>query len=572
MTTPDSSATPSPQDLDAPDLAHAFHTAHFLEHGPQGYCFDLGQKRVAYVLSEEFAHVPDPLPGQEVELLVEDPQDDQEATWSASVQKAMKLRAFETFEALAKEHAVIEGVIVGEQRGGLIVDVGVRAFLPWSHVDLHRVEDASRYLGKHASFEILDFDKERCQFILSRKKVLKREQKTSQKELAATLEPGQRYTGIVRGIKPYGAFVDIGGIQGLLHVSDMSWGRINHAQELVAMGDELDVVVINYDEGKKRLKLGRKQLLPDPWTTVPLGVGDVVEGKVVSLTTFGAFVQLAPGLEGLIHITEFSWTQRITHPKDVLHPGQQVKVVVLDVDQDARRISLSLKQLGENPWETVAAELPVGSRIKGTITSVVDFGLFVEVVPGIEGLVHTSNLSWSDRDGGPDAQDHTPGKEIEVMVLDVDPQAQRLDLSVKHLTQDPWAAAATWIQPGQKVSATITKLAEFGAFALVSDQVEGLIHISELREDRVEQVQSVVRVGQVVDALILSFDAEGQRLSLSLKRESLEDDAALSGYTDQDITTNTLGDILREQLGLSATEDAPQDLAEEPLTHKEEEE
>ena len=484
---------------------------------------------------------------------MEEPQDEQETTWSASAQKAMKLRAFETFESLAKESAVIEGMIVGEQRGGLIVDVGVRAFLPWSHVDVYRVDDASAYMGKQAAFEILDFDKERCQFILSRKKVLKREQKASQKELAKTLEPGQRHQGVVRGVKPYGAFVDIGGIQGLLHVSDMSWGRIHHAEELVALGDEVEVVVMSYDPQEKRLKLGRKQLLPDPWTKMPLEAGEVVEGKVVSLTNFGAFVELRPGLEGLIHITEFSWTERIGHPRDVLRAGQKVEVKVLGVDQEARRISLSLKQLGENPWEIVAKELPVGAKLKGKITSVVDFGLFVEVVPGIEGLVHTSNLSWTERDQGADQQAHVPGEEIEVMVLDVDPQAQRLDLGIKQLTQDPWAAAAQWIQPGQKVSATITRLADFGAFASVAQDVEGLIHVSELREERVEQVQSVVRVGQVVEALVLSFDGESQRLSLSLKRDSLEE-AGASDYTDQAMTTNTLGDILREQLGLTAEE------------------
>lgn len=494
---------------------------------------------------------PLPSPTEEVEVLVERPWG--KRYWSASYLKAQKLAMFDILTELASEKKNLRGVIVGSNRGGLIADVGVRGFIPWSQVDLHHVRDASPYIGKEEEFAVIDFDQEKCELVLSRERLLKQDLQRQARQTRERLEPGEVFDGVVRTVKPYGVFVDVGGVEGLLHVTNMSWARVDQPEELFRVGDAVRVVVLDYNAKKKRLSLGRKQLLADPWEEVEdrFSEGDVVNGKVVSLADYGAFVEIAPGLEGLVHVTELSWTDRVEHPSQVIEIGQEVGVKVLSVDPDGRRISLSIKQLADNPWEVFARSLEDGQVLSGQVRNVTDFGAFVEVERGIEGLVHVSNISWTQKGLDP-AKFFTVGETIEVKVLSIDVEEQRLDLGIKQLTSDPWEAIEQIAKPGTKIPVTITRTADFGAFAQIREGIEGLIHVSELSPDRVENVLSVVRPGQQVDALVLSIDKGSQRISLSLKRDQIDEEVARSYSSDDDMATSTLGDILREQLGLGS--------------------
>lgn len=497
---------------------------------------------------------PLPSSAEEVEVLVERPWG--KHYWSASFLKAQKLAMFDILAELAKDKKTLRGVIVGSNRGGLIADVGVRGFIPWSQVDLHHVRDASPYLGKEEEFAVIEFDEEKCELVLSRERLLKQDLQRQAKQTRERLEPGEVFDGVVRTVKPYGVFVDVGGVEGLLHVTNMSWARVDQPEELFRVGDSVRVVVLDYNAKKKRLSLGRKQLLADPWeeVTTRFSPEDVVNGKVVSLADYGAFVEIAPGLEGLVHVTELSWVDRVEHPSQVLEIGQDVGVKILSIDPEGRRISLSIKQLTENPWEVFARGLEDGQVLSGEVRNITDFGAFVEVARGIEGLVHVSNVSWTQKGIDP-AKFFTVGEMIQVKVLSIDIEEQRLDLGIKQLTSDPWEEIEQLVRPGTKVPVTITRTTDFGAFAEIREGIEGLIHVSELSPDRVDHVLSVVRPGQQVDALVLSIDKSSQRISLSLKRDQIDEEEARSYSSDDDLATSTLGDILREQLGLGA--DAP---------------
>ncbi len=528
-------------------LYNSFAQGTFVEKRGEGYVFDLDSGEQACVDLDEFGEDFPYAAGDTVELLVEQPW---AGSWKASIRKAVKLRLWEELNRLAEGNEIIDGDIVAQNKGGLSVDIGLRAFCPKSQIDIHRVDDASPYVGRTERFQVLQFDKKRCNVVLSRRKVIELERKEQRKRTLDAVEPGKVFTGVVRNIKKYGAFIDIGGIDGLLHISNMSWGRIDHPSELVRPGDEIKVVVLDYDKKKDRLSLGRKQLLDNPWKDIEekFSEGDVIDGEVVSLADFGAFVEIAPGLEGLVHVTELSWTARIHHPREVLEIGQPVRVKIIGIDTENKRLSLSIKQLETNPWVELTEQLSVGDVVTGPIRNITDFGLFVEVVPSVEGLVHVSDLSWTEKIDDPN-EHYKVGDEIEVKILDIDIDNQRLSLGVKQLSRDPWSKAAEVAKPGQKINVEITKLTDFGAFAQIVEGVEGLIHISELSPERVENVHSVVRPGQQVEVLVVSFDRANQRIGLSLKRDEL-DEPTQREYVDEDGATAKLGDILRDRLGL----------------------
>lgn len=537
------------QALLAQDIHNTLQNAKFeqtdAEH--QGHLFRFGDDLQALVSFEELGEQATFEENEEVLLLIEQ---EISGLWHASLKKAQKLKLWEHYDELAQTGAIVDGVIVGQNSGGVSVDAGIRAFVPMSQLDVHRVEDASAYLGRKEKFQVLEFKQDKGELVLSRRKVLESVQNESREEILETLEPGATFDGVVRGVKPYGAFVDIGGgVQGLLHVSNMTWGRLDNANELFSPGDEVRVIVLEYDPEKKRIGLGRKQLLDDPWTgTAEYKVGDVMAGTIVSLADFGAFVELAPGLEGLVHVSEISWTQRVNKPQDVLKAGQEIAVRIIDINPEERRLSLSIKQLEENPWSLFAQNISEGQRLNGTVVSLTEFGVFVEVQPDIQGLVHVSNVSWTERTNNL-SELFTIGQSIEVMVLDIEPEVQRLALGIKQLEENPWEAIARIAKPGAKIKGTVSRTTQFGAFVTLADGIEGLIHVSELSEDRVDDVQQVVRPGQEVEPLVLSFDAEAQRISLSLKREAL-DDETLHEYDDATDATSTLGDILRAKLGV----------------------
>ncbi len=544
------SSLDSPDTLDSEALTNALVRASFTAEEKDGLRFDLGQGRSARVPRDEFPGALPFAPGDELALLVEEDIGD---FFTGSVTKAEKLLIWRWLERLKQTGDPVEGTIVAENKGGVSVDIGVRAFLPRSHVDLHRIDDCSPYLGREATVQVIKFDKKKGDIVVSRRNLLEKEQKAERKELLKNLEKGQTYEGVVRNLTDFGAFVDIGGIDGLLHITNMSWGRVDHPSELVRPGDTLEVVVLDWNPKKKRLGLGRKQLLDDPWADVAerFTPGQIVDGKVVSLADFGAFVAIAPGLEGLVHVSELSWTRRINHPKEVLNRDQDVKVKILSIAEENRRLSLSIREIEENPWIALANRLEKGTRLSGPIRNITDFGIFVQVEEGIEGLVHVSDLSWTQQVNP--AEKYKVGDDVEVVVLDVDPDAQRIGLGIKQLEDNPWEKVEEIAQPGKKIDVTITRITEFGAFASIVEGVEGLIHISELSEERVNKATEVVRPGQTVNALVMSFDASNQRIGLSLKRDDLEDVASdMREYTDDpEAASTTLGDLMRDRLGLS---------------------
>ena len=534
--------------MDADNTLHnTFRTATYTQRHQDGWLFDLGDGETALVPNDDFTDEPTFVAGDKRDLLVERPY---AGFWAASISKVEKLKLWDEFERLAETGGIIEGTIVGSNKGGLSVDVGLRAFLPMSQIDVHRVDDPSAYIGRTDKFKVTEFDKKRANLVVSRRALLEAERDGNRDELLASLEAGQKFEGTVRNVLDYGAFVDIGGVEGLLHASNLSWGRVDHPSELLKPGDKLEVMVLDWDPKRERLGLGRKQLLKDPWAEVAeqYEEGQKTTGKVVSIVDFGAFVSIAPGLDGLVHITELSWTKHIEKASEILSVGDEVDVQVVSIDGDNRRLGLSIKRLEKNPWDMVAAEMNAGDIVNAEIKSIVDFGLFVELRPGVDGLIHVSDLSWTEKIEDP-ADHYEVGQSVEAKVLEIDAEAGRASLGIKQLSNDPWSDAAEVAKVGERIDVTITRLTDFGAFAQIVEGVEGLIHISELSEGRVERPAEVVKPGQTHKALVMSFDRANARISLSLKREEL-DGGEVKSYTDEGSAT-ALGDVLRQQLAQS---------------------
>jgi small subunit ribosomal protein S1 len=512
-----------------------------------GYLFELTEHdgdENAVVDAAEFEGEAPWEPGDQLKLLVEQKR---RGRWTASARKVEKLDLWDWLEDVRTSQAFVDGTILKKNKGGLSVDIGLRAFLPRSHVELHDAGPLADYVGEESKFTVLKFDKKRCNVVVSRRKVLEAEREEQRQETIDSLEEGQVRTGTVRNIVDFGAFVDVGGIDGLLHISNISWGRVNHPSEALEEGQEIEVEVLEWKPDDERLSLGRKQLLEDPWEAFARkhAVGDVVEGEVVSLADFGAFVEILPGLEGLVHVTELSWTGRNNHPGQVLDKGDEVDVKIIDIDEEKHRVGLSIKQLEPNPWEEAAEQFDTGDVVTGEITGITDFGMFVRVAPDVEGLVHVSDLSWTEEIE--DISEHyEEGQEVEVKVLEIDTEGQRLGLGIKQLSEDPWEEAERIAKPGEKIEVEITKLKEFGAFARVVEGVEGLIHISELSERRIDHPREAVRPGQTEEALVLDFNRKRERISLSLTRDQLEEGS--SEYTEGEDASTTLGDMFGEQL------------------------
>ena len=455
--------------------------------------------------------------GDEVDVYFES-ADTESGEIFLSRQKAEQFKVWREIEKAFEREGAVEGTIVGKVKGGLRVDIGVPAFLPGSHADIRPTRNLDRYLGQRGRFAILKFNRSRGNVVVSRRAVLERERTALKSETLKVLEEGVILEGTVKNITDYGAFVDLGGIDGLLHVTDMSWGRVAHPSEVLNVGDRVKVVVLKYDPERERVSLGMKQIMPDPWTTVAerFPVGMRAKGKVVSLTDYGAFVEIERGLEGLIHVSEMSWTKRVTHPSKVLETGQEVEVQILDVDTVNRRVSLGLKQTEPNPWEMVRINHPVGSRIKGKIKSITDFGLFVEVEENIDGLVHVSDLHWTKKVKHPSELYHK-GDEVEAVVLGIDVDNERISLGIKQLTEDPWAQIPRRYPPGTRVKGAVTSVTDFGVFVELEEGVEGLIHVSQLSAERVDKPSTLFKPGDTVEAEVTEVDAREKRIKLSIK-------------------------------------------------------
>jgi small subunit ribosomal protein S1 len=497
--------------------------------GRDSVTIDIGYKSEGHIRLDEFTTRDGTITveeGDQIDVYFE-ASDNESGEIVLSRQKAEQFRVWREIEQAFEREGAVDGTIVGKVKGGLKVDIGVAAFLPGSHADLRPSRNLDRYIGQRGRFAILKFNRSRGNVVVSRRAVLERERTQLKSETLKVLEEGVILEGTVKNITDYGAFVDLGGIDGLLHVTDMSWGRVGHPSEVLNVADRVKVVVLKYDPERERVSLGMKQILPDPWTTIGerLPLNARIKGKVVSLTDYGAFVEIERGVEGLIHVSEMSWTKRVTHPSKVLEVGQEVDVQVLDVDPTNRRISLGLKQTEPNPWEMVRIKHPVGSQLKGKIKSITDFGLFVEVEESIDGLVHVSDLHWSKKVKHP-SELYKKGDDVEAVVLGIDVDNERISLGIKQLTEDPWSQVPRRYPVGTRVKGAVTSLTDFGAFVELEEGVEGLIHVSQLSNERVDKPSSLFKLGDVVEAEVTNVDSREKRIGLSIKalRKSEERD------------------------------------------------
>ena len=489
--------------------------------------------------------------GDDVDVYFEASEGDTGAV-SLSRAKAEQVKVWRDIEIAYNEGVPIEGLIVGKVKGGLKVDIGVAAFLPGSHADLRPTRNLDRFIGQKGRFAILKFNRSRGNVVVSRRAVLERERSALKEETLRVLEEGIILEGAVKNITDYGAFVDLGGLDGLLHITDMSWGRISHPSEVINVGDQVKVVVLKYDPERERVSLGMKQIMPDPWTTASerYPVGMRIRGKVVSITDYGAFVELEKGVEGLIHVSEMSWTKRVTHPSKVLEMGADVEVQVLDVDPGNRRISLGLKQVAPNPWELVRVNHPTGSRISGKVKSITDFGIFVGVDDGIDGLVHISDLHWTKKIKHP-SEAYKKGDEIEAIVLGVDVENERISLGVKQLENDPWVSLAERFPVGAKVKGPITSITDFGVFVEIEDGIEGLVHVSQISNERVDKPSQLFQIGDELEAEVTNIDAREKKIGLSVKAlRRTEEREEMNAYLSREgkAAKFSLEDVMGEDL------------------------
>ena len=471
-----------------------------------------------------------------------------------SKEKADRQKIWNSLE----EGAVVEGRIVSRIKGGLSVDIGVNAFLPGSQVDLRPVRNLDKVIGQSFDFKIIKLNKRRGNIVLSRRVLLENERESQRGETLKTLEENQVVEGIVKNLTDYGAFIDLGGIDGLLHITDMSWGRVKHPSDILAVGDKINVKVLKFDREKERVSLGLKQIAPDPWLDVAekYPIETKVIGKVVSLTDYGAFVELEEGVEGLIHVSEMSWTKRIKHPNKVLNIGDEVESVVLALDTENRRISLGLKQIEPNPWEVIGEKFPIGTIIEGQVKNITDFGVFVGVDEGIDGLVHISDLSWTKRIKHP-SDAFKKGDIVKAVVLNIDRENERFSLGIKQLAADPWESVPVRYARGTIVKGKVTSVTDFGLFIELEEGIEGLIHVSELSKEKIDNPKDFAEVGSVLEAAVLQVDTVDRKIALSVKNiDEQKEKAEVNEFMGaQKQATSSFGALLQGAMDRNKTDD-----------------
>jgi len=480
---------------------------------------EVGLKSEGVVDAGEFDSPEDAAPGTEIEVLLED-TDSESGLILLSKRKADTIRGWEYIINTKKEGDVVNGKVIRRIKGGLLVDIGVPVFLPASQVDIRKPGDISRFIGKDIQCKVLKIDIENRNIVVSRRKLIEEERKASKEKILNEIEVGQLRRGIVKNIADFGVFVDLGGLDGLLHISDLSWGRISHPSEVVDLDQEIECVVIGVDKESEKISLGLKQKTPSPWETVEekYPVGSKVHGKVVNVMNYGVFVRLEDGIEGLVHISEMSWTRRLSHPGEMVTLGDEIDVVVLNVNKEKQEISLGIKQTEPNPWELAARKYPPGTIVTAAVRSMTNFGAFVEIEPGIDGMIHISDLSRTRKFGHP-SEALQKGQEVKCVVLEVNEEKQRISLGMKQMSEDPWIRAIPekYI-PGHIIKGKIAKLTNFGAFVELEPDLEGLLHISELADHKIDKPQDVVKPGDEVEVKILKVDPEARKIGLSLRR------------------------------------------------------
>ena len=479
---------------------------------------DVGFKSEGIISHSEFPEAEKDLSiGDEIEVFLERVEDNNGIV-VLSKEKANKIKIWEKLVTAFEAEEIIEGIVVAKAKGGLTVDIGLKSFLPGSQIDLRPVRNLEKLIGEKFQMKIIKMNKKRGNIVLSRRILLEEERKQARAGTLTRMEEGNQVEGIVKNITDYGVFIDLGGIDGLLHITDMSWGRVNHPSEMFAIGDKVTVMVLKYDKEKERVSLGLKQITPDPWVDVDnkYPVKTRISGRVVSITDYGAFVELEKGIEGLVHVSEMSWSRHVKHPSKMVSIGDTVDAVVLTLDKEKKRISLGMKQIEPNPWDSIEQKYPIGTEVEGLVRNLTDFGAFIELEDGVDGLIHISDLSWNKKIKHPSEVLKKKDK-VTAAVLNIDKEACRISLGIKQLESDPWENIPDQYPIGKVVTGTIIKVTGFGAFAEFDDGLEGLIHVSQLSSEKVTHPEKVVNVGDEISAKVIKVDTTSKKIGLSIK-------------------------------------------------------
>ncbi len=498
---------------------------HVLEKRPKEFLIDIGYKSEGVISASEFDDPDEVHVGDEVEVLLERLENDQGMVVLSKL-KAAQRQNWEKIVKLFEAEGIIKGRVKAVVKGGLTVNVGVEAFLPASQVDINPPKDLQQFVGNIYDFKIVKLNEDRKNVVLSRRELIEAERSERRQQFLGTVSAGDKVEGTVKNITDFGAFLDLDGIDGLLHITDMSWARLTHPSEAVKPGDRLTVVVLEINKDKERISLGLKQLQSNPWDRIEerFPIGQKVGGKITNLMPYGAFVQIEEGIEGLIHVSELSWTKRIVRPSDVLTLGQDIEAVVLGVNKEDQKISLGVRQLEPNPWDEIEQRYVIGKQVKGQVRNMTAYGAFIELEEGIDGMVHVSDLSWTKKINHP-SEILKKGDEIEAVVIDIDKANQRISLGVKQIETDPWKEIEGKFKVGDVVKGTVSKIANFGAFIELPGDIDGLVHISQISEDRVEKVKDVLKPGQEVEARVIKIDKTERRLGLSIKATGYSEEA-----------------------------------------------
>ena len=514
---------------------------------------DIGYKSEGQIRIHEFKNEEGEVTaelGDSVEVMVEW-WDDEEERVVLSKEKAANIKVWDAIKTSYDEDGTVEGVISNRVKGGFSVDIGVQAFLPGSQADLRPIRNLDELVGQTFEFKILKYNRKRSNIVLSRRAILEKERESKRTSTLASIHEDQVVEGIVKNITDYGVFIDLGGVDGLLHITDISWGRVKHPSELFAVGDTISVKVLSFDLEKERVSLGMKQLAVDPWSVAAekYPVGSRIGGVVVSLTDYGAFIELEEGIEGLIHVSEMSWTRKVRHPSKVVSVAEEVEAVVLDIKPESRRISLGMKQVVPNPWDVIAEKYPVGTTIEGKIKNITDFGLFIGIDEGIDGLIHISDISWIKRIKHP-SELYKKGDVIQAIVLDIEKESERFSLGIKQLQDDPWKSVAERYEVGKEITGTITNLTDFGIFVELEEGIEGLVHVSEISKEKIKTPVGQYNNGEVITARVMNINSDERRIGLSIKRMEIEGEKGLLNdyVNNMGPATSSFGEILRENL------------------------
>jgi small subunit ribosomal protein S1 len=521
-----------------------------MEIRPTEVVIDFGGKAEGTIPAHEFLDLGELEIGSDLEIFLER-LEDRDGNPQLSFDKAEQKKNWEKIVNTCEEGSVITGRVRSKVKGGLVVNIGVDAFLPSSQVDIQAPKNLDQFVGQTFDFKVVKINRERKNIVVSRRELIEERRQDKKREILNKIKPGETRRGMVKNITDYGAFIDLDGLDGLLHITDMSWGRVSHPSEMVKTGEEITVCIIDIDQNRERVSLGLKQLSSNPWDEIErkFPINAKVRGKVVNLVPYGAFIELEEGVEGLVHVTEMSWTKRITKPSEVLNVGDEVDAVVLGIQKDDQKISLGLRQLDVNPWDMATHNYPPGARVRGKIRNLTSYGAFVELEEGIDGMVHVSDMSWTRKINNP-SEMVKKGDEVDAIVIEVDIDNQRISLGMKQLTQDPWEDIDRLYKLGDVIKGKVARVAGYGAFIELENDIDGLVHISQVSEERIEKIKDHLNEGDEVSARVIKIDKDERRIGLSIKAAEYDEDALakeVAAYDEagEDLTTS-LGDLLDE--------------------------